>query len=281
MTQRTIFGLQVPRSKGFIVLRRLLFDPFTLFFAAAALIFGAYLALQTRSDQTVVLDQEVRAALIDNFEGITGRTITAEEIKRIERDYIIDELIFREAIDRGMHLTDSQTKTHLTNNLRRILVGTLPQPSEADLVNFYAENIEDYRSEPTLSFRQVFFDTQPEDPAAILTALNKGDAVEGAPYWMGNDFQNYGESMVRGVFGTSFLGDLATLPDGKWAGIIETERGYHAIFKSASKAGELVPFAKIRDQIEQDYWAQQTRSSLDSAVETLAEKYDVVISVAP
>lgn len=256
-------------------------DTLVQFFIAAAAIFAVYSWVTASAQNPVVLSAEVRTALIDNFEGITGKPASQSDIAKLERDYIMDELLFREAIDRGMHLSDSQTKTHLTNALRRSFAGEPPRPSQEDLVNFYAENIEDYRGEPTISFRQVFFSDTLKDPAATLASLNKGTVVQGSPYWMGNDFPDYGESMVRGVFGTQFLSALQDLPMNRWAGPVETERGVHFIYKSAAKEGTLVPFAQIRDQIEQDYWAMQTRQNLDLAVAKLKEKYDVVIAETP
>lgn len=256
-------------------------EPIVQFFIAAAAIFGLFAVLETRANDPVILDDSVRAALVNNFEGIVGRSAHPDEIAQLERDYIIDELLFREALERGMHLTDGQTKKHLTDNLRRLFAGTPPQVSDETLVNYYADNIEKYRGEPTISFRQVFFEERPDAAGVLLDRLNAGEEIEGDPYWMGNRFDNYGDSMIRGVFGNAFLKKLTDLPEAAWAGPINTDRGIHYIYKSGRGPARLVPFAEIRDQVAQDYWAMQTQGNLDRAVEELKEKFDVVVTDAP
>jgi hypothetical protein len=247
------------------------------FFIAAAAIFSLYSVVSSSQEKTVLLSTETRQALIENFEAITGEAASPAQKERLIRDYVLDELLLREAIDRGMHLTDSQTRKHLSNGLRRLYAGDITAPSEADLVNFYADQIEDYRSEPAITFRQVFFEDKPSEPGLILETLRGGGDVAGQPYWMGDDFEAYGESMIRGIFGQPFLAVLKSLEFGAWHGPIETSRGYHYVFKTGRQDGGLVPFAQVRDQVEQDYWTSKTQDRFDVAIQALTEKFDVVI----
>ncbi|MEM9287922.1 MAG: peptidylprolyl isomerase [Pseudomonadota bacterium] len=263
------------------MLRVLLTDPLTLFFAAGALIFGLFSVLERRADNPVVLDSDVRRALVGNFEGITGQKASAGQIALLERDYIIDEILFREALERGIHLTDSQTKKQLIDTMRRLIAGPMPSPSEADLVNYYGENIEDYRGEPTLNFAQVFFEEMPEDPEAVRAALAERKGVAGDEYWMGDEFRSYSEGMVRSIFGMRFLETALVLPIGQWSGPIETERGVHFVLMDAPNEPELIPFAEVRDQVEQDFWMDAAQEKLDAAVETMKDRYEVIIDVAP
>ncbi|MEM1019001.1 MAG: peptidylprolyl isomerase [Pseudomonadota bacterium] len=268
-------------EEGKTVLRVLLTDPLTLFFAAGALIFGLFSVLERRADNPVVLDSDVRRALVGNFEGITGQKASAGQIALLERDYIIDEILFREALERGIHLTDSQTKKQLIDTMRRLIAGPMPSPSEADLVNYYGENIEDYRGEPTLNFAQVFFEEMPEDPEAVRAALAERKGVAGDEYWMGDEFRSYSEGMVRSIFGMRFLETALVLPIGQWSGPIETERGVHFVLMDAPNEPELIPFAEVRDQVEQDFWMDAAQEKLDATVETMKDRYEVIIDVAP
>ncbi|MEO0410380.1 MAG: peptidylprolyl isomerase [Pseudomonadota bacterium] len=252
-------------------------DPLVQFFIAAAAIFGLYSLVSGSQEKTVLLSAQTRQALIENFEALTGETATPAQKERLIRDYVLDELLLREAIDRGMHLTDSQTRKHLSNALRRLYAGEITAPSEADLVNFYADQIEDYRSEPAITFRQVFLEAKPSEPVDILETLRGGGSVAGQPYWMGDDFEAYGESMIRGVFGQPFLTALKSAEFSAWHGPIETSRGYHYVLKTNTDDGRLVPFAQVRDQVEQDYWTSKTQARFDVAIEALKEKFDVVI----
>ncbi|MEM7568197.1 MAG: peptidylprolyl isomerase [Pseudomonadota bacterium] len=256
-------------------MQNLLKEPLLFFFCIAGGIFALNAVLDAKQSSPIVLTPAVKTALAANFEGLTGRPATDEERAQLEKDYVMDELFLREAVSRGLHLSDSQTRQHLSNTMRRLYTGTIPQPSEETLLSFYADNIEDYRSEPSITFRHVFFKSFAQPAEEVLAALRAGESVDGDRYWMGNTFEAYGETMVAGVFGADFHNALKEAQTGVWQGPIASARGQHFFIKQGTDTGSLASFAEVRSQIEQDYWAAQTRDRLDGVIAELQEKYDV------
>jgi PPIC-type PPIASE domain len=190
---------------------------------------------------------------------------------------VSNEILFREAVARGMHLTDSTTRARLVDRLRFMIAGAPATPSEADLLDYYSEHTELYRAEPQISLTQVFFAKPPAAPAEVLAALNRGEQVRADDFWMGSSFPNYGESMLRGMFGTDVLDAARAAPIGTWVGPHLSPRGTHFLRVDARNPAALMRFTDVRDQVAQDMMAARTSAAVAAEVRKLEEAYDVHI----
>lgn len=255
---------------------RLLRDPLVVFVAVAALLFGAYWALG-RSDNAIIVSTATAASLAENYQLMTGRAPDAAARKKLVDEYVTDEILFREAVSRGMHLTDRTTRARLVDRLRFLIAGAPATPVEADLLDFYSEHGDLYRAEPQISLRQVYFTRMPEAPAAILAALNRGDRIDGDDFWMGRNFPDYGESMLRGMFGQPILEAARKATPGRWIGPLPSPRGVHFILVERRNPPRLMRYTDVRDQVAQDMMAAQTAGSVAAAVRKMEAKYDVDI----
>lgn len=252
-------------------------DPLFAFLIIGGGLFAGYHVIELNRRQPVHYGRDIENALVQDFETVAGRKATAVDKARLRKDYITDELLFREAIDRGMHLTDSQTRKQLTDKARYLLAGAPAEPSEEQLINYYSEQLKRYQAEPKITFQQIFFDTAPADPAAILAKLDQGENVRGGDFWLGRNFPGYGESMVRGIFGQPFVERLRKAPQGTWFGPVRSSRGWHFVRKDAITGSALIPYSEVRDQVRQDFMITQTNSAIDAEVARLMRKYDVQI----
>ncbi|AHE53142.1 peptidyl-prolyl cis-trans isomerase [Sphingomonas sanxanigenens] len=252
-------------------------DPLFAFLIVGGGFFAAYAAVEASRKPPVHYSTEVKRALVDEFQTLAGRKATAADEAKMQKDFITDELLFREAIARGMHLTDGPTRKRLIDKVRYLIAGAPAEPTEEQIVNHYSENLKRYRAEPKTSFSQIFFSAAPKDPAGTLAALNRGDAVAGDDFWLGRDYPRYGDSMVRGIFGQPFIETLAKAPTGQWIGPVRTPRGWHFVRKDEAIAPALMPYSDIRDQVRQDYMMAETEGTIDREIAKLKEEYDVRI----
>lgn len=259
------------------MLARMVRDPLFVFFLAGCTMFGAYSALQARSAQPVQLSAETRMALITGFESVAGRPANADDIARIERDYIVDELLFRDALDNGLHLSDTTVRGRLVEEMRLRITGLLPDPSDEQLVNHYAENTGRYFSEPALTFEHVYFRSRPADDQSLLARLQGGEPVAGEPFAQGRAFPGYGRSIIRGLFGQPFTTAAWAAPLGEWSGPFESSQGWHYVHPTERAPGALLPFDAVRDQVENDFLVAVIQQAVDQRVAALEQRYDVRI----
>ncbi|GLS98948.1 hypothetical protein GCM10007897_03260 [Sphingobium jiangsuense] len=266
-------GGTIPASAG-----RLVRDPLFLFLIVGGAIFLAWHLTQRSRADPVTYTPAIEKQLVENFELVSGRKATPADREKLRDDYIGDELMFREALERGLHLSDAETRERLVDQLRYIVAGAPVEPTEEQMVDYYASHPDLYRTEPGISFSQVFFASRPADEAAILAALNRGEAVRGDDFWLGRDFPDYGHSMIRGMFGKPFLDRLEQGVAGVWQGPVQSSRGWHFVRKTGTKAPARIPYATARPQVRQDFMMSSTREALDREVAKLKEKYDVEIT---
>jgi len=256
---------------------RVIRDPLFVFVVAGVVLFAAYAALQSRGAEPVRLPATTRAALIADFETLTGRSAVAGDIARIEREYVTDELLFRDAIDSGLHLTDGEVRRQLVEKMRLRVTGLLPDPTDEQLVHHYSENLDRYRSEPAVSFEQVYFRSRPPDAAKVLARLQAGEAIAGEPFPQGRSFPRYGRSILRGMFGQPFVDALWAAPLGDWSGPVESQHGWHYVRAKERLPEALLAFDVVRSQVENDFLVALIEQAIERRVAELERRYEVII----
>lgn len=259
------------------MLARIVRDPLFAFLVAGLALYAVHALLQARAAEPVRLTAATRATLIANFEAVAGRPANADDVARIERAYLADELLFRDAIDSGLHLTDSVVRGKLIEEMRYRVTGVLPDPTAEQLVNHYSEHLDRYRSEPAASFEHVYFGRPPQDGAAVLARLRHGTPVDGEPSAQGREFPRYGRSMVRGIFGQAFVEALWAAPLGEWTGPLASLHGWHFVRVTERLPPALLPFADVREQVENDFLVTVIQAAVDRRVAELEQRHEVVV----
>lgn len=257
---------------------RLLREPLIPFLLAGAAIFGGYHYAESRRGDPIRYTPEMAQQMVAEFEELAGRKATQADRTRLRADYVNDELLFREALSRNMHLADGEVRERLIDQLRYLVAGAPVEPTEDELIDYYASHPDLYRTEPGISFSQIFFAQEPRDTAGILARLERGETVKGDDFWLGHAFPNYGNSMIRGMFGQPFLRTLEARPAGQWYGPVRSGRGWHFVRKTGAVAPKMVPYTDARAQVRQDFMMANTKQTLDREIEKLKEKYDVEIT---
>lgn len=254
---------------------RIIRDPLFAFLLAGIALFGGYRIVQYFEKPPIIFTPDIEQAQLADFELLAGRKATAADRAKLKADYIAEELLFREAIDRNMHLTDGETRKRLVDKVRYLIAGAPPEPTEEQLVDHYASHLDLYRAEPRSSFVQLYRQQKPADAPLLLARLNSGGDIGSDEFWQGRDFRLYGDSMVRGIFSQTFVDQLKNAPEGRWIGPVQSPRGWHFIRKSKRIASTLLPFPAIRDQVRQDYMTAHSNAAIDRALGSLREKFDV------
>jgi hypothetical protein len=255
---------------------QVLADPLTHFIIVAAVIFFAY-SLHRPDKPRIAVSLAIQQSLSKEYELLHGQPPDARALTELLGKHVADEVLFREALAQGMHLNDAKTRERLVEKLRFTLTGTVTDPTAEELVNFYADNLSLYYSEPKLSFDQVFYAKPPADPAEVLGQLRAGAQLTGDAFWLGSHFEDYAQSMLRGVLGQRFIEELHSAPVGEWYGPLESARGTHFVRMRGITQSTLMPYTQVKDQVEQDWFARKRESSVQAKIHKAEEKYDITI----
>lgn len=269
--------------------KKFLTEPLSVFVLVAVAIFG-YNAWSSSSDASdaqaagnndvVVIDDATVMMLQENFAWLEGRRPSDAETQILISQWIDEEILFREALAQQMHLSDSKMRAHLIEKVRMLWAGSPAPVDEAELLDFYMENMESYYTEPTLSFTQVYFDELPVDANDILSALQAGETVEGNPFWLGKNLNSYSESILRSSFGGGFYEELKAAPLNEWIGPVESARGHHFALVTRKGESELMPYQAVRDRLDQDWADYHRRQNVSSRTETVKNRFTIVMGSA-
>lgn len=251
-------------------------DPiFSLIIIGAAL-FIFYQYFYPQQVDAIQLSPASRNQMVNNFETLTGRKASAVDTANIEREYIEEEILFREAITSGLHLMDSEVRSKLVEEMRYQITGIIDDPSEQQLIDFYFNNIERYFREPNVTFEHVYFEQKPLESEQLLQDLSEGSNIKGDEFWRGNRMPNYGDSMLRGMFGQEFVDLLHGSPKDQWLGPYKSSAGWHFIYVFATQSKIPLSFDHARIQIENDWMVSAIKQAVSKRVQELESKHKVI-----
>jgi len=113
--------------------------------------------------------------------------------------------------------------------------------------------------------------------SAVQARLAAVEEVTGDPFWQGEVFTAYGHSMIRTVFGQSFLEAVRQLPADQWAGPFRTHHGMHFVRVAEHHEPELLPFDVVQSQVENDYLMELIQTAVRDHVAARVPDYDIRI----
>lgn len=271
-------------------MRRWLKEPLLHFMVLGALIFFAYAVISPGSSDPdeIVLTRGQQEHLLTAFSRTWQRPPTTSEFEGLVRDWIREEIAYREGVSMGLDVDDTIIRRRLRQKLELVtedLVG-LAEPTEAQLQGFLEANAGDYQREPRYSLRQIYFspDRRGEDvrrdaeQALVLLATNDplvnpadmGDPLP-LPYQMTQEWQG----AVARQFGTEFVEGLDEVEPGAWAGPVRSGYGLHLVFVDEVEAGGPLTLEEARREVTRDFENQRRLQAVDQLYESLAERYTV------
>ena len=83
------------------------------------------------------------------------------------------------------------------------------------------------------------------------------------------------------LFGSGFAAALETLPEGTWAGPVESAYGLHLVFIEDSTPPTLPPLAEVETRVREDLLEARSRKILRQSVDELRAHYTVRVEPGP
>lgn len=261
--------------------RRVGGEPLVLFALPAVLIFLAYSLLASPDEETIVIGLETIEALVAARQEVLLRPLTEAERAAVVEEHVQNELLLREALARGFHLSDPQVRERLIDRMRILLADEPPAPDEDDLRAFYAANPDVYRSEPTVTFDHVFFEagTAAGRMQEVLDALRAGATPRGRGdrFWLGNHFERYSRRELIAVLGRGFADAVFAAEPGTWQGPLQSTRGLHLVRVNEVSEARQLPFEQLRPYIQADWLAARREASVAAKLERIRDRYRILI----
>jgi hypothetical protein len=251
----------------------------------------ALIALERRfsppgREEIVVSASALRGLHADHLRR-TGVPPTPAEEAALVRRLVEDEVLYREALARGLDRGDVIVRRRLRQKMEFLLEDSEPAPvppAEAELAAWLAANPARYARPERLTLTHVFVDGARPDAEstarALVARLTAGAEPTrlGDPFLRGREFAARTEAELAAVFGPALARAVAALPVGVWSEPLRSSYGLHLVRVSTREAGGPAALSEVRDAVARDRTAATRVEARRKAVEHLRRKYTVRIT---
>ena len=284
--------------------KKLLRDPLLRFAVLGVLIYWLMNALSPSlnelDSQTIQVSESDLITYLQNRDQVFDSALykqklasySTEQRERAERQYVQQEVLFREAKKLGLDQNDQLLRRRLIQKIKYFLEGLgnasiVIEPSQVD--EYYAAQKQNYLKPGAISFTHIFYKAvNANDLSAInratealsshnakKTELNPGTS-DHFPYH--RHYADKSESQVARHFGRDFAKDLFTLEANaeQWQGPIESAYGQHLVLINQKTVAEVPALSSIRERVTQDLQRKVYAESLQKQIDQLVAQYKVV-----
>ena len=262
-------------------LGRALREPLLHFVLLAGLLFLADHLFTRAQRKEIVVDQQSIDFLIKQREDLALRPLSPEERQETVDTFIEDEILYREAYERGLDRGDTRMRRNLILKMRGLLAGEIGEPTQEELHAWYDENIDRFVRPPYMTLRQVFFSNSDAVPATLLDRLN--DGLD--PETVGKNRMDAPRTLLRQSprdvvfrFGAKAARAILAIDDDRWHGPFETPRGIHFVRVADREPSRVLSYEEVQQYIAGEWAMAKNRERVEREVEGLRDNYRIVIS---
>lgn len=267
-------------------------EPLLHFLLLGGLVFIVYdlLAGRGSAPDEIFISRGQQENLLNTFGRTWQRPPTPEEYRGLLQDYVRQEIASREARAMGLDEDDIVIRRRLRQKLELLAedVAALAAPTDEQLQAYLERNADDFRVEPRLTLRQVYFSRDRRGEAAaqdaqellqrIATDGPDGDfGPLGDPLPLPERIEDLREGEITRMFGRVFVEGLQGIEPGRWAGPVESGFGLHLVFIESREAGRAPALAEVRDAVQREWLSERRREAVDGLYQRLAENYTIEI----
>lgn len=275
-------------------MERLLKEPLVHFLLLGGVVFALFALTRDPAeaaprDAIVITAGQVRQ-LAMVFEKTWQRPPTPTELENLIEARIREEVFYREALAAGLDKDDSIIRRRMKQKLEFMLEDIAGQvtPTEQELQAFLAAHAARFRSEPTFSFRQVYFSPDgrrdaAEDALQLLTRL-KQQGADADTSSLGDRllmvapaFRDAPQREVARTFGREFAAGLVEMPTGEWSGPIRSGFGFHLVLLSSRTDGEVAKLGEVRDAVAREWSVVRRREMNEELYRKLRQDYSITV----
>jgi len=250
--------------------------------AALFLLFNCVTDSEVVGDDQIVVTSGQIEHLVTLFLKTRQRVPSDRELRGLVDDYVLEEVLYREALAIGLDRNDTIVRRRLRQKIEFLLDDfTAVEPSDADLQQLLDKQPDRFRPDARITFEQVYFKADSSDVAdSTLALLQAGDSDPNRfteSHLIAYRFDDVSESMVAAQFGDEFSAALFVLPAGQWRGPIDSPFGLHLVYVEQIVAGTVPALADIRANVKREWLVDFRAAAQQEIIEQMKAKYTVTV----
>ena len=267
-----------------------------LHFLAFGVLIGLMLMLvkgppgEKQDAKRIVITTADIAQVKAKYERLWRRLPTQMELRSALEQYVRDEVLYREALGRGLDRGDPTVRLAM---IRKITIlgsaqADAGQVKDEEIQAYFALRQERYRIPALLSFVQIYLnldkrgDKARADSEQILASVRQHDPSSGELASLGDPtmlrpvYNDLTEQEVGRVFGSDFKIKISGLKPGEWDGPIESGYGLHLVKVSGRKDSRIPDWTEVRRKVWNDMQYEARKAAEDQFYQEIAGSYQIV-----
>jgi peptidyl-prolyl cis-trans isomerase C len=237
--------------------------------------------------RTITITEQQVERLAASWAQTWQRPPTQAEIDGLIRDYIKEEVYYREGIRMGLDQDDLIIRRRIRSKME-FMAGSEAEnarPDDASLQAILDKNPQKYATDARYSFDQIYVSAQDEATGRaragqLQTSLKAGTKWEGLgdSISLPRSLDSADRTRIARDFGDEFAAALTDVKSGVWSGPIVSGFGFHLVRVRAVQSSGKPRLADVRQQVENDWRAATIREREAKAYQTLLDGYTIKIA---
>lgn len=234
------------------------------------------------SSRTIVIDEAQVTRLSQAFAQTWRRPPTPDEIDGIIRDFVKEEVYYREALRLGLDRDDTVIRRRLRSKMEALAIAEVETavPDDAVLEAWLDRYPERYARAAIISFDQVYLGADGARAAPVIAAIDGGADWRRAGQSIGlpASFDEADRDTVARIMGSEFADKAFALrPTATWIGPLRSGFGSHIVRVRALATRGKPALADVRQRVENDWRAATARQREARAYQALLDGYTIRI----
>lgn len=269
-------------------------NPLLHFFVIGAVLFALHTFFR-RSTSENGNRVEVSLAEIDRMRELWQRQWrrppTEKELEGIVKQFIREEILYREAIAMGLDQDDTVVRRRLAQKMELLSsdLAALAEPTDQEMQEYLDQNPERYGIPARISLSHVYLSRDrrgnavESDARQVLERLQSKPISTneyrnfGDPFMLQNDYPSRSQQDLRELFGTAFAESVFELEPGSWQGPVESSYGVHLVLVRGRTEPRLPDLSEVRERVKADLLDKRRREMNEAFYAALRERYEVVV----
>jgi hypothetical protein len=263
-------------------------EPLLHFLLIGLVLFGLDAALAGSGSATahrIVVDDAVRTRLSEGFERATGRSPTAQELDGQVEKWLDEEVLYREGLARELDRDDGRVRRRIADKMSFVVESSLdlPEPSDAELKNWFSQHRERWSEPERVSFSHVFVSGKAAPARTRAQQLLSQLQAGAQPHGLGDRFsggRRYRQrklSSLESAFGAEFAQAVRALRKDQWQ-LTPSRHGWHVLRVDERLAAKPAAFEDVKADVARDYRAEQRAQRTQKAIRRLRDNWQIVHS---
>ncbi len=250
------------------------------------LVFGP--KLPTEEDQRIIISENDVNFISASWQKTWQRPPTKEELSNAVLNYVRDEVLYREALNRNFDENNGMVRRSLIMQMNMIAEGQGSNSGidEESIAAYYELRKEKYMIPALISFRQVYYnpakhnDSMDDLVNSTLRQLASASEEEiqdvGDPISLNRQYEKLSEYEVANLFGESFASEVMDLPVGEWIGPVKSSYGIHLVHILSRTNETPAPIEAVRNEIIREIEYEEKEAAKEQFYTELMRQYSIV-----